>query len=505
MTTQLRLASNKLFACFASVILFFGYFQLSVAQHCTPSYSVNITGNSATFQDQSSADGTITGYNWTFGDGETSTEQNPTYTYAHAGVYEVCLTIFAHNPDCHATFCHHINIEAHSDTCHAGYSVHQPDPHFLSFDFTDLSQGSSSIISWNWDFGDGSTSSDQNPSHVFESPGTYLVCLFIEDADGCSSHYCHELIVPHPVEDHCQAGFDIHHIDQEHLSVIFSDNSTSDGHVVEWLWDFGDGSSSTDQNPTHVYEAAGTYTVCLFITDSNGCSSHFCHEVTLHHEAHHCDAFFTFHRPHQDHYTVNFTDNSASDTGIHSWYWDFGDGSFSSEQNPSHAYDHPGTYLVCLFISDADSSCVSHFCHHVVIHQATMDDHNDHVAQRRVNSNSDFVVIPKDQPEAEMIEKAAINRLIATDAASNEFNNFVHQSPNPFNETVSIQFYIEQEASVRVFIYNMTGNLVFNSVQNLPKGYFNKEINVDNLLEGIYIMKVDINGESWIRKIVKAK
>lgn len=305
-----------------------------MAQHCTPSYSVVITGNTATFQDQSSADGTITGYNWTFGDGQSSTEQNPSYTYAQTGVYEVCLTIFAHNPDCHATFCHHITIEALADTCHAGYSVHQPDPHLLSFDFTDLSQGSSSIISWNWDFEDGQT---------------------------------------------------------------------------------------------------------------------------------------------------------------------------FSEQNPSHTYDHSGTYLVCLFIATADSSCVDHYCHHVVIHRTILDDHNDDFAQRMAsNDDASFQVSgnPSD-PETEQGEPLRPKAVVLED---NDSDLSIHLSPNPFSEFIVLEFNLEQDAMVNVTIVDLAGKSVFkNETQFLAKGLFQNQINVGHLSDGVYIFRVEFNGETMIRKVVKTK
>src|SRR5678810_728694 len=121
MKTRLLPATNRLFTQIALIITFAGISQLGLTQHCYPAYDVVITGNTAAFENQSTADGAITGYNWTFGDGGTSTEQNPSYSYGQNGIYEVCMTVFAHNPDCHSTFCHHISIDAHQDTCHATY------------------------------------------------------------------------------------------------------------------------------------------------------------------------------------------------------------------------------------------------------------------------------------------------------------------------------------------------------------------------------------------------
>lgn len=487
------------------ILAFFGYAQQALSQHCNPSYTVSITGNTVSFVDQSTADGEITGYTWSFGDGNSSNEQHPVHAYSHAGVYEVCLTIFAHNPDCHATFCHHITIEMHADTCHASYTVVQPDQHHLIFDFTDHSQSNGVIETWEWSFGDGQGSSDQNPTHTYESPGTYMVCLFITDDSGCSSHFCHELVVHHLIEDHCEAAYEIHYVDHDNLSVGFIDQSSTDGHITSWLWDFGDNTTSTEQNPVHLYSAPGTYAVCLFITDDNGCTSHFCHHVTLHHEEPVCEASFYFHQPHENHYTINFTDHSSSDADIHFWLWDFGDGATSSEQNPSHTYDHSGTYLVCLFIATADSSCVDHYCHHVVIHRTILDDHNDDFAQRMAsNDNASFQVSgnPSD-PETEQGEPLRPKAVVLED---NDSDLSIHLSPNPFSEFIVLEFNLEQDAMVNVTIVDLAGKSVFkNETQFLAKGLFQNQINVGHLSDGVYIFRVEFNGETLIKKVVKTK
>lgn len=486
------------------LVAFFGFVQQAFSQHCNPAYTVSISGNTVSFEDQSTADGGITGYTWSFGDGNSSNEQHPVHTYSHAGVYEVCLTIFAHNPDCHATFCHHVAIEALADSCDASYTVVQPDQQYLTFNFTDQSQSLGVIETWQWSFGDGLESSQQNPTHTYQSPGTYQVCLFTTDDAGCSSHFCHELVVHHPIEDHCEASYAIHSIDHDHLSVGFLDQSVTDGHITTWLWNFGDNTTSTEQNPVHLYEAPGTYTVCLFITSDNGCSSHFCHPVTLHHAEPICDASFYFHQPHADLYTVHFTDHSSSDPEIHSWLWEFGDGHTAAEQNPSHTYDHSGTYLVCLFIANSDSSCVDHYCHHVVIHQAIVDDHNDHVAQRMANNHNVFSQGSDISSDIEM-EQGDPQKPIAAGIQINELIQSFHPGPNPFNDLISIKFNLEQDAIVSVTLFDLTGKVVFkNTPQACGKGLFQHQLSVGDLIDGVYLLKVEINGKPLIKKVVKA-
>ncbi|MEO6037792.1 MAG: PKD domain-containing protein, partial [Saprospiraceae bacterium] len=236
------------------------------AQHCHPSFQFATNGLVATFENQSTADGTITAYSWDFGDGQTSVDQNPIHAYGQDGTYNVCLTITAHEPNCTETFCHHVVVHhLPADTCQAAFLFHQPHPG-APVDFTDQSSSDDVIGSWAWNFGDGSTSSEQNPSHTYAVPGTYLVCLTITDADGgCTSHFCHEVVAHHPPVGVCQASF-IFHQPHPGAPVDFTDQSSSDGVIGSWAWDFGDGSTSSEQNPSHTYAVPGTYLVCLTIT-----------------------------------------------------------------------------------------------------------------------------------------------------------------------------------------------------------------------------------------------
>jgi len=128
--------------------------------------------------------------------------------------------------------------------------------------FTDTS--TNSPTSWSWDFGDGSTSTLRNPSHVFITTGTFTVTLVSTNGMGSSSAYQQNItangrvVVVKP-----SSKFNT-------LSVNFRDNSTNS--PSSWSWNFGDGTSSSLQNPTHVYSKSGTYNVRLTVSNSAGSS-----------------------------------------------------------------------------------------------------------------------------------------------------------------------------------------------------------------------------------------
>ena len=135
----------------------------------------------------------------------------------------------------------------------------------LVVNFTDLSTGSG-ITSWSWDFGDGNTSSAQNPQHTYTTAGTYTVSLtaFNSDCDKTETKTAFITVSVPPIADFSSdmtSG-------SEPLTVTFTDLSS--GTPTSWLWDFGDGGTSTTQHPSHTYTVVGTYPVALTVSNSAG-------------------------------------------------------------------------------------------------------------------------------------------------------------------------------------------------------------------------------------------
>jgi len=276
---------------------------------------------------------------WDFGDGSTSTEQNPTHTYAQPGIYTVCLT--ATNALGSNQICQEVVLGAAPQAAF-GFDVLNDN----EVEFTD--QSSNQPNEWAWDFGDGNSSTEQNPSHTYAAPGIYTVCLTATNALG-SDQICQDVTVGAAP----QAAFDFNALNDS--DVQFTDQSANQPN--EWAWDFGDGNSSTEQNPSHTYAAPGIYTVCLTATNALG-SDQSCQDVAVGGAP---QAMFSFNILNDG--EVQFTDQSANQP--EEWLWEFGDGNSSTEQNPTHTYAEPGVYTVCLTVTNAISSDQS--CQDVVI------------------------------------------------------------------------------------------------------------------------------------------
>ena len=152
----------------------------------------------------------------------------------------------------------------------------------LTVFFTDASTDSDgSLVSWDWDFGDSSSSTLQDPGHTYGSAGTYTASLTVTDNSGAADIISHPVTVTDPPQPNDPPTADFTSSNSD-LTALFTDTSTdTDGTVVSWDWDFGDSGTSTAQNPSHAYAAEGTYTVWLTATDDDGDSHSVSHPMIV--------------------------------------------------------------------------------------------------------------------------------------------------------------------------------------------------------------------------------
>ncbi|MBI2729593.1 MAG: PKD domain-containing protein [Sphingobacteriales bacterium] len=279
---------------------------------------------------------------WYFGDGTTSLNKNPVKIYTSTGNYAIKLVN---------------NYGACVDSVIKPVAViNAPVPVFsapqraaclapFTVNFIDATPGA---VQWLWDFGDGTTSALQNPSHTYTSLGQYTVSLTVTNSIGCKGtttqiNYV-QIFKPLITITGLPVGGCIPFTIKPVPNVITA------GTVSSWKWDFGDGTTSLIQNPTHTYNSTGIYTVKLFITTSTGCTD----SLIL------TNAVNTGTKPTPNFSAsplsicagkpVQFTDLSTGNPN--EWLWNFGDNTSSTQQNPSHIFDTTGVFTIRLTASN---------------------------------------------------------------------------------------------------------------------------------------------------------
>jgi PKD repeat protein len=214
----------------------------------------------------------------------------------------------------------------------------------LNVQFTDHSIGA--IDTWEWDLGDGTTSSERSPSHVYLKAGQYVASLRVKGPGGWSEPAATASIsvaVPPPV-----AGFNVSATNGvAPVSVVFSDASGGDVSACEW--DFGDGGKSTGSQAVWTYRQPGTYSVTLKVSGAGGSDSLTkTNLVTVAGPPPVAD-FDASNRVGNAPLSVVFEDRSIGE--ISSVTWNFGDGQTSAERNPTHVYEEAGSYDVTLSVT----------------------------------------------------------------------------------------------------------------------------------------------------------
>lgn len=220
------------------------------------------------------------------------------------------------------------------------------------------------VNNWLWDFGDGTTSTSTNPSHTYTIAGNYKVKLSIKSNIGCSSNVFEKtvFIAKLPI-----VNFDLPVNTCVNTSIPFMDKSTSiDGNIVTWLWNFGDGTATSNQkNPNHIFTKSGSYTISLTSTSQFGCVSSTSKVIQI-----------------VDPLIVDFLDPGSCINDVvefksvitqgnaSSYLWNFGDGTVDAVESvkaqPKHKYFSAGTYNVSLSVV-SDKGCLTSITKSIII------------------------------------------------------------------------------------------------------------------------------------------
>ena len=322
--------------------------------------------------------GTITNYDWSFGNGSTSNLQNPTETYTSAGTYNVTLTVTSGN-GCTNTITKSVTVYPRaavgfnaSNVCF-GNAVN-----FVNT--TTLSAGTFTNV---WTFGDGIGSSiATNPTYSYATAGTYKVTLYVTTNNGCTDSISKFITVNalptvrFTASNSCQF-----------TTVQFSNQTaiSSSTTINQYIWSFGDGGTSVASDPTHTYVLPGSYTVKLIAITINGCKDSLSRTIVINPAP--VAGFTSVTTCLND--SMVFTNTSTLFTGnITNYLWDFGDNTTSSLANPKHKYVSAGNYNVKLTIT-SDSGCTNSITKSIVV--APMPVANFNVGDVCVGDTTTFV------------------------------------------------------------------------------------------------------------------
>ena len=273
---------------------------------------------------------------WDFGDGSSSKEVNPSYTFTAPGNYSVKL--INEYDDCKDSVIKNITVvskptisftAAKTTACKAPFTVN----------FQDQTPNS---VSWKWEFGNGQQSTVKNPNFTYNNEGEYNVTLTAKDAYGCENTLTQQnfvQIIPPSVEIDQNKGGCIPYF------YVDVPNATSIDGIASYLWDFGDGTTQAGQFASHNYPNVGQYAVKLQITTNEGCVKT---ATALVKTGTPVTPAFSLAPPVSCAFdTVRFT-NLTPSANSYTYQWDFGDFNLSRDINPTYSYSDTGTFNVTL-------------------------------------------------------------------------------------------------------------------------------------------------------------
>ncbi len=308
----------------------------NVIVYSKPVASFSVTnacaGNNAYFNNTTSGGST---YSWDLGDGTSSSFFNPFKIYNVAGTYGIILTVTS------TTGC--------TDKTSGSVVIYSlPVSSFTAKDnckgtptaFTNTATGGNTYL---WTFGDSKSSSSFSPTNMYTNAGSYNVTLLTTSTTGCNHSYSKTV----NINSIPRANFSAKDVCIG-VQTDFTNQSTMPSGGGDYIWRFGNGSTSVSANPSYLYSSAGSYDVHLVAISSFGCKDSAITTVSV------------FGKPQPSFTAVDVCDGKAvqfinTSSGIVSQSWDFGDGAKDNSYSPLHSYSGPSTYKVVLNVTSADN------------------------------------------------------------------------------------------------------------------------------------------------------
>jgi PKD repeat protein len=421
---------------------------------CKADFSYQVNGLDVYFSNNSTSGTTA---HWSFGDG-TTTGTNP-HTYSKAGTYTVCLVINDSAKSCLDTICKSVTVIAKS--CKASFTWTQPDSTKSVIKFTNTSKPSNGTVYWS--FGDGTSGTGDTITHTYNTSGVLNVCITVVDSSrNCTDRFCKTVTI---LGGSCKADFG--YANRGSKRIYFSNKSTL---YKTYSWNFGDGKTSNQAHPLHQYAKAGTYTVCLYVTDSlSSCTDSICKTVTV--DTLQCEAKFRAIADSSTKFKILII-NQSKGTNL-SYYWDFGDSSTSTSKNPKHKYKRSGKYQLCLTITDRN--CTSTYCD-------------------TIGMDSTGKMLKAEGFDIEVIDEGSSSSRTITLTQAKTY-------PNPFSGELLLKLQDGSGAIEMVELLDTRGLRI-----SVPVHYISTssaKLNTSNIPTGMYLLRFKSDGVQQTKRIIK--
>lgn len=311
----------------------------------------NAATNQVSFSFSGKADSNVN-YSWAFDNGTISNEKDPIKTFSSPGRHNVFL-MFSNESACFGMIYKEIIVG--DPPCLADFSYIMDESNKVTC--TNTSKGSN--LSYFWEFGNGSYSSEKDPSTVFKSSGLYRINLIVFNDNASCIDYTEKVISVNGKGNDCEADFTFT-VDNDFYNVNFY--NLSKGKIEEYIWDYGDGvTENYFSEPIHTYQKAGKYNVCLTVINDKEISNMTCKEIIVGNDNKiSCKANFNLINVNTANNEIKLVDNSIGTPN--SYTWDMGDDKslVTGQTNVTYQYDQPGYYLVSLKIT-TDDGCASKY------------------------------------------------------------------------------------------------------------------------------------------------
>jgi len=503
---------------------------------------------------------------WNFGDGTiinglvgNPTVANPVHLYANAGTYNVCIRVKRNSntgtAPCVSELCKTVVV---AEPCNfTAYFSYQPDPnHALRIKFTNLSTPIGTADSVRWTFGDGTAVSGvqgdpnvANPTHDYAQSGAYVVCIRVKknntvSTTPCVREYCKTVIVQAPACN-INVTFTMHRDSVNPRKVYFNNTTVVPTATAIVKWSFGDGTFANTWNAVHEYAQPGSYRVCLTVQTEPNCVREKCDSIIIPVPGPSCTELAKFHyeKFSNDNQKYKFIPDNISTAVQYTWM--FGDGTGSHDPIAIHRYAQPGIYTVCL-TAWRDNNCVSTTCKEIrVLPQVNCDSiHVTYSWQRDpfvpnkiyFYANANFPLLdqtwtitrlnPATTPPVILHQNNPVYvfpdtgyfrvclKAITLGGCVKEYCSVIHIEqmanvcllqayPNPASTVINVAVQLTQPEMIHAYVYNNLNVLVRDKHQQGVIGNNILTININDLVPGLYTIKVIYGGKTCYARFNK--